>query len=157
MTRGYLRFPHLAGDLLTFVAEDDVWLAPLSGGKAWRVTTDHVTVSRPRLSPDGQRVAWTSTVDGAPEVHVVDLEGGTRRRLTYFGVATTIALGWTRDGRVLAASHAGVESQKRRVAYAIAVDGGAPEALPYGHVSNVAVAPHGAVLGATSSGAELAW
>ena len=157
MTRGYFRFPHLAGDLLTFVAEDDVWLAPLSGGRAWRVTTDHVPVSRPRLSPDGQRVAWTSTVDGAPEVHVVDLEGGTRRRLTYFGVATTIALGWTHDGRVLAASHAGVESQKRRVAYAIAVDGGAPEALPYGHVSNVAVAPHGAVLGATSSGAELAW
>ena len=66
MSRGYLRFPHLAGDLLTFVAEDDIWLAPLGGGRAWRVSTDHVPVSRPRLSPDGQRVAWTSTVDGAP-------------------------------------------------------------------------------------------
>ena len=36
MARGYLRFPHLAGDLLTFVAEDDIWLAPLGGGRAWR-------------------------------------------------------------------------------------------------------------------------
>ncbi|WP_307806584.1 S41 family peptidase [Streptomyces sp. FH025] len=29
---GYLRFPHLHGGLLTFTAEDDVWIAPLDGG-----------------------------------------------------------------------------------------------------------------------------
>ena len=27
-TPGYLRYPHVHGDLLTFVTEDDVWLAP---------------------------------------------------------------------------------------------------------------------------------
>jgi tricorn protease len=27
---GYLRYPHVARDLLTFTAEDDVWLASLS-------------------------------------------------------------------------------------------------------------------------------
>ena len=32
-TPGYLRFPHIHGDLLTFVAEDDVWLAPAVGGQ----------------------------------------------------------------------------------------------------------------------------
>ena len=37
---GYLRFPHIHGDLLTFVAEDDVWLAPADGGRAWRLTSD---------------------------------------------------------------------------------------------------------------------
>ena len=26
----YLRFPHVSGGLLTFVAEDDVWLAELA-------------------------------------------------------------------------------------------------------------------------------
>ncbi|MEN3345928.1 MAG: tricorn protease, partial [Arthrobacter sp.] len=31
----YFRFPHLHGDLVTFVAEDDVWIAPLDGGRAW--------------------------------------------------------------------------------------------------------------------------
>ena len=30
---GYLRFPHLRGDLLTFVAENDVWLAGADGGR----------------------------------------------------------------------------------------------------------------------------
>ena len=47
MPRGYLRFPHLAGDLLTFVAEDDIWLAPVGGGKAWRLSTDHVPARSP--------------------------------------------------------------------------------------------------------------
>src|SRR5713226_8020050 len=36
----YLRFPHVHGDLLTFVAEDDVWLAPAAGGRAWRLSAD---------------------------------------------------------------------------------------------------------------------
>jgi tricorn protease len=157
MARGYLRFPHLAGDLLTFVAEDDVWLVPAAGGRAWRITTDHVPVSRPRLSPDGNRVAWTSTVDGAPEVHVVNLDGGDRRRLTHFGVDTTLVFGWTADGRVLAGSHAGRESRSRRIAYAVGLDGGVPEPLPYGHVSNVALAPGGAVLTATAGTVEVAW
>jgi tricorn protease len=157
MPRGYLRFPHLAGELLTFVAEDDVWLAPTGGGRAWRITSDHVPVSRPRLSPDGRRVAWTTTVDGAPEVHVVDLEGGSRRRLTHFGVATTVSLGWTADGRVLAASHAGEEGRRSRLAYALSLDGGLPERLPYGHVSNVALGPGGAVLTASSGTVEVAW
>ena len=39
-TPGYLRFPHIHDDLLAFVAEDDVWLAPADGGRAWRLTSD---------------------------------------------------------------------------------------------------------------------
>ena len=68
-----------------------------------------------------------------------------------------MVLGWTADGRVLAASHAGEESRSRRVAYAIGLDGGAPERLPYGYVSNLALAPPGAVLAATSGTVEVAW
>jgi len=34
---GYLRFPHIADDIVVFVAADDLWLAPLAGGRAWRV------------------------------------------------------------------------------------------------------------------------
>ena len=51
---GYLRHPHLHDDLLTFVAEDDVWMAPLAGGRAWRLSADRVPVCHPRFSPDGR-------------------------------------------------------------------------------------------------------
>ena len=50
----YLRYPHLHGDLITFTAEDDVWVAPLDGGRAWRVSADNMPVTRPRISPDGE-------------------------------------------------------------------------------------------------------
>ncbi|MEV6940390.1 hypothetical protein AB0N19_40335, partial [Streptomyces sp. NPDC051132] len=86
---GYLRFPHLHGELVAFAAEDDVWLAPLAGGRAWRVSADNMPVSWPRISPDGRHLAWTSTRDGAPEVHVAPVDGGPARRLTYWGNSRT--------------------------------------------------------------------
>ena len=67
MTRGYLRFPHIAGEQLTFVAENDVWLAPVSRGKAWREDDGQRPGEQPRLSPDGQDVAWTSTATAPPK------------------------------------------------------------------------------------------
>jgi len=42
MTPGYLRYPHLHGDLVTFVAGDDVWLGLVAGGRAWRLSADDV-------------------------------------------------------------------------------------------------------------------
>src|SRR5215475_12720069 len=95
---GYLRFPHVNGDLLTFVADDDIWLAPVSGGRAWRVSADHAPVNSPRLSPDGALLAWTSCRDSAPEVWLTQVEGGPARRLTYWGDESTRVAGWTAAG-----------------------------------------------------------
>ncbi|MGW5027722.1 hypothetical protein ACWEO9_23090, partial [Streptomyces albidoflavus] len=91
----YLRFPHVHGELVAFVAEDDVWVAPLDGGRAWRVSADNMPVDHPRFSPDGTTVAWTSTRDGAPEVHVAPTDGGPSRRLTHWGSKRTSVRGWT--------------------------------------------------------------
>ena len=115
----YLRFPHLHGDTLVFAAEDDVWTAPLSGGRAYRLTADNVPVAQPRLSPDGARVCWTSWRDGAPEVYVSDVDGGGVRLLTYWGDPRTLSLGWTPDGEVLAVSATAQAPPRRAWAYAI--------------------------------------
>ena len=72
---GYLRFPHLHGDLLAFVAEDDVWLAPLDGGRAWRLSADRAEAANPRFSRDGSWVAWTSWRDGPAEVYLAGVDG----------------------------------------------------------------------------------
>ena len=63
MPSSYLRFPHLRGPLLTFVAENDVWLAPLDGGRAYRLSADKAPASNPRLADEGSRVAWTAVGD----------------------------------------------------------------------------------------------
>lgn len=147
-TSGYLRFPHLHGDLVTFVAEDDVWLAPLDGGRAWRVSADNVPVTLPRISPDGRHLAWTSTRDGAPEVHVAPVDGGPAERLTYWGNRRTQVRGWTADGRVLALGAQGRHSFRHTWAHAVPLDGGPAETLPYGPVGDVAFGPATVLLSA---------
>jgi tricorn protease len=80
---GYYRFPHIAADLATFVAADDVWLAPVSGGRAWRFTADQQPCSTPRFTPDGTRLAWVSSKDGGQEIYEASVADGTGARLTY--------------------------------------------------------------------------
>ncbi|MGW2153122.1 S41 family peptidase [Nonomuraea sp. NPDC001699] len=140
MTYGaYLRYPHLSGDLVTFVADDDVWLAPVAGGRAWRFTADRVPVSSPRFSPDGSRIAWTSGKEGAPEVFAAELDGPEGTRLTHWGNAMTGVRGWAGDDAVLAISSTGEASRTRLWAYAVPLDGGPAARLPYGWVGEAAV------------------
>jgi len=148
---GYLRFPHIHGDLVTFVADDDVWLAPAAGGRAWRVTADHAAASHPRISGDGTMIAWTSGRDGSPEVYLAGIDGGNGRRLSYWGDEGTRVCGWTPDGEVLAITGAGQPFRRQYTAHALPVagadaNGGAPGPLPFGPVADVAVETAGVAL-----------
>ncbi|MFD5633169.1 S41 family peptidase [Streptomyces sp. NPDC127077] len=154
----YIRFPHLHGELVVFTAEDDIWAAPVDGGgRAWRVSADNVPVSHPRISPDGRTVAWTSTRDGAPEVHAASLDGGPAKRLTYWGSVKTQVRGWTPDGQVLALSTQGQASLRRTWARSVPLDGGPATTLPYGPVGDVAHGENGVVLLSAPMGREAAW
>ncbi|MEO6090362.1 MAG: peptidase S41, partial [Umezawaea sp.] len=153
----YLRFPHLHDDLVTFVAEDDVWLAPIDGGRAWRVSADQVPVSGPRFSPDGATLAWASTRDGAPEVHVAPVDGGPSERLTYWGHRTTRVVDWTPHGEVVAVTAAREATSDRSWAHAVPLDGGPARRLPFGWVGDVAHGPDGVRAITSSYGRDPAW
>ena len=149
MSSGYLRYPHLHGDLVTFVAGPDVWLAPAGGGRAWRLSADAAPVSYPRFSRDGSRVAWTSWRDGQPEVYAADADGGDAARLTYWGDSQTRVTGWTAAGEVLAISSAGQPALKYVRAFAVPGLSGAgapPRLLPYGPVTDLAIEETGTAL-----------
>ncbi|GAA3061062.1 S41 family peptidase [Actinokineospora globicatena] len=157
MTDAYLRFPHLHADLITFVAEDDVWLAPVDGGRAWRLSADQVPVTNPRFSPDGAAIAWSSTRDVEPEVLVAPVGGGASDRLTFWGDVNTAVVGWTGDGRVAAKSSTGRASIRATWAYAVPLDGAPAERLPYGPLASLSLAPDGGVVLGTPISREPAW
>lgn len=149
MVRGvsaYLRFPHPAVDRLVFVAENDVWLASIDGGRAYRLTADRAPAANPRLSPDGAQVAWVSKREGLPEVYVMPSDGGVATRITYWASETTTVLGWTNDGYVLAASAAGQPFRSQAWAWALPVDGSPGQKLPYGPVRGIAAHADGTVV-----------
>ena len=147
---GYLRFPHIRGDQLVFVAENDLWLAAADGGQARRLTAEAVPVARPRLSPDGSMVAWMSRRHGEPEVYLMPVGGGAPRQLTFFGHPSTTLLGFHPNGRVLVASSGSQPFRSHSWAYAVDIGDGAdpvPQRLPYGPVSALAIGDPAVVVG----------
>ncbi|MGW1811433.1 S41 family peptidase [Streptomyces sp. NPDC002078] len=142
----YLRFPHLSGDLVCFVAEDDVWLAPLDApGRAWRLTADRTKDGHPRFSPDGRQIAFTSWRSFVPEIHLVGVEGGPARQLTYWGSTDTQVCGWTppdEDGtcHILAVASHGEPFSYFTWAYKVSPDGDPGRKLPWGPVADIQVA-----------------
>ena len=148
----YLRYPAVRGEQLVFVADDDLWVAPVDGGAAWRLGAERARIRTPKLSPGGERVAWCSDAAGHPEVWVTELDGGEPRRLTWWGDPSTQVLGWRGEQTVVAASAVGQPFHWRTWAWAVPLDGGQPERLPFGPVSALSEAPGGGVvLGADQS------
>lgn len=163
---GYLRFPHLHGDLLCFVAEDDLWLAelpshtpgdtpgdtPASGrspGRAWRLTVDRTRVDTPRFSPDGRQIAFTSWRSLDPEIHLAPVAGGPAQQLTYWASYDTRVCGWTPEGgdgpaQILAVGSHGQPFSHFAWAYNVPTDGSPGTQLPWGPVADLAVTGHGA-------------
>ncbi|MDN6528567.1 MAG: LpqB family beta-propeller domain-containing protein, partial [Brevibacterium sp.] len=122
-SNSYLRYPHIHGDLITFTADDDVWLAPSAGGRAWRLTSDHVPVRSPRISPDGTRIAYVSFRDGHPELMLAEVASGALRRLSWLGGSTTTMLGWADDHHILIGSNAGEFEVRNHVVKSVGLDG----------------------------------
>jgi len=129
---GYYRFPAIHNDKVVFVSEDDLWRVPVQGGIAFRLTSNRGEVTRPRYSPDGQKIAFTGKEEGHNEVYVMPAEGGGADRLTYLGT-NSLVVGWSRDGKsIVFTSNAAQPFIRMNALWKIAVDGGLPEQLPYG-------------------------
>jgi tricorn protease len=166
----YLRYPHLARDLITFTAEDDLWLASLSeaadgrGSRAWRLTADRAPVLNPRLNPSATHVAWTSTRDGtrsldrgAPrEAYAVAVDGGPVRRLTYWGDRLAAVRGWVSDDEVLVLSAAGQHASRKTWAFAVPLSGPARR-LSYGPVGDVTVRGNAVLVGSALYAEPARW
>jgi len=100
---GYYRFPTLAGDVLVFTAEGDLWKTTVSGGVPERLTAHPGQETNAALSADGKWVAFTGTYEGPAEAYVLSLEGGLPKRLTWDGGPVSVG-SWTPDGKVLCAT-----------------------------------------------------
>ena len=153
---GYLRHPSIAGDRVVFVAEDDLWTVPASGGIARRLTTALSDVTLPYLEPAGRLIAFVAREDGPSEVHVVDADGGTARQLTHLG-ASTATTGWSPDGRVAFVSDARAPFGGLREPFLVAAEGGEPQRLPWGPAQRVAFAPGGGVVLGRNVGDPARW
>jgi len=79
-----------------------IWSVSPDGGEPKRITGD-ISPQIPRLSPDGQWIAYLSDQSGSPEIWLWSLAGNRAVQLTDVG-ARINALSWSPDGRRIAFS-----------------------------------------------------
>lgn len=141
--RGYYRHPTIHDDTVVFVSEDDLWAVDREGGEARRLTANPGMQAFPRLSPDGESVAFTSKDEGSGEVFVMSADGGASRRLSHFGANTNV-VGWMPDGeRVIAATDHRQPFVGWHHLWAVPVSGGPAEPLGVGPAVSMNHAPNG--------------
>ncbi|MFK8057622.1 MAG: S41 family peptidase [Saprospiraceae bacterium] len=96
---GYYRQPTLHDQTVVFSSEGDLWVIPLSGGEARRLTSHAGEEVWPVLSPDGKTVAFTAEYQGSADLYVMPVRGGAPKRVSHIG-ARPVA--WTPDGEIVA-------------------------------------------------------
>jgi tricorn protease len=141
----YYRYPALAGDVVVFAAEGDLWSVPRAGGRASRLTTHPAGESNAVASPDGKSLAFAANYDGPTEVYVMPLDGGLPRRVSFEGVRS-VPVGWTPAGEVLYVTQTPTGPTPQLIVIAVDPARLRRRALPLADVSDAAASPDGRTL-----------
>ncbi len=64
------------GKEIAFVSGGDIWMGPATGGEARLIVGHTANDYRPRLAPDGRRLAFVSTRSGNGDIYVLDRRTG---------------------------------------------------------------------------------
>lgn len=135
-----LRYPNTSESQVSFVYGGDIYIAPISGGLAQRLTTHEGLERYPRFSPDGKTLAFTAEYDGNNEIYTLDLnkfDEPKRITFSFNEIGTSerqgpdkIIMQWTNDSKkILYRSRHAAWNLSGTLFYAN-ISGGLPEQLP---------------------------
>lgn len=96
---------HPDGDRFVFDLLGDLYVLPVEGGRASKLTSGSDWDTEARWSPDGRTIAFTSDRGGNLEVWLMDADGGNAHPLTGKADARGSDAAWSPDGEYLAVRH----------------------------------------------------
>ena len=149
-----VRYPHVHGNRIVFVARNALWSVDIHGGAATAMSAAYSQVAAPRYSPDGRWIAFTARMHGRDAVYVMPSAGGEAKQLTFdadvnehphaWWGPNDLVVTWTPDS-------SNIVFLSRRAAYApnmerlfeVPVDGGLPAPLPFNDAASLSYAPDG--------------
>lgn len=126
-----MRYSDIAGNKIAFVYADKLWVANDDGSNVRTIKVPGTQLNRISFSPDGKRIALSSTVDGNVDIYVVSVDNDSAaQRLTYHP-APDLTVGWQPDGNaVLFASTMNSERETYNRLHTVSLEGGIPHPLP---------------------------
>lgn len=154
-----LLYPDIHRDFVVFVHAGDLWRAPSDGGEARRLTSHAGTEQFPKISPDGEWIAFSAEYSGTLQVYVMPAIGGEPKQLTYHTNVTDLpprggsdywVLDWTPDGeKILVQMNRTPFSERIGRYYLVDPDGGLETPLPIPHGGTASYSPDGTKLAYT--------
>jgi Tol biopolymer transport system component len=113
---------------IVFSSGGDLWTVPASGGDARLLVSNPATERRPFFSPDGSRLAFTSTRTGNGDLYILTLANGNLERIT-FDDALDLLDGWSRDGKYLYFTSSSRDIAGNNDVFRVSAAGGTPMAV----------------------------
>ncbi len=132
------------GTEVIFAYEGDLWKVPTDGGTATRITAMAGDENYPRVSPDGNWIAFSSSQYGNADVYVMPYNGGEIKRLTFNSSNDQVET-WSWDSKTV---YFQSNRYNSRSAYTINRQGGTPSRLFehfFNRPHNLAIHPEGAI------------
>ncbi len=137
------RYPDVSENKITFSYAGDIWVVPINGGTAFKLTSPSGEEYYPKFSPDGSKIAFTGNYNGNSDIYVMPVKGGVPKRITYHG-GTDMMMDWHPDGKqLLFASSRESGRQRFRQLYLISENGGQAEKLPMAYAESGSFSPDG--------------
>lgn len=132
------------GTTIAFTYKGDIYMVPVSGGRAMQLTSHPAYDTAPVWSPDSKKIAFASDRMGSLDVFIVSREGGVPQRLTtHSGSETPIV--FKDNGHVLFAAAIQPSAEDMQFpsgtfnqVYEVSVEGGRPRmfsSMPMEHIS----------------------
>jgi len=83
---------------LSRIGSYEIWLCDSDGSNGVQLTSLGAEAGTPRWSPDSERIAFDSNVEGHWDVYVINVNGGKPRRLTH-SEGNSDSPSWSHDGK----------------------------------------------------------
>jgi tricorn protease len=135
-----MRYADVSADNIVFTYESDLWLVPVTGGMAKRITRSDGSEIYAKFSPDGSKLAFTANYDGGSDVYVMDVNGGVPVRLT-FHPGQDLVVDWFPDGKYILFRSRREWPYRADKLYKVSVEGGYPEKLPVDRAGLASISP----------------
>ncbi|MDK2598256.1 amidohydrolase family protein [Pseudoalteromonas obscura] len=90
------------GQHVIFDMLGDIYVMPISGGKAKAITNDRAWNFQPKFSPDGKHIAFISDRAGAENLWVMDIDGSNMRQVSDESHNLLHNPSWSPDGQYIA-------------------------------------------------------
>lgn len=123
----FLSSPSLSpdGKNVVFTYEEDLWMVPSQGGKAYRLTGMQGIETDAVYSPDGKWIAFDGTQDGNSNIYIIPVDGGKIKQLTYYDSNDQVS-SWSWDSKYIYFTS---NRYNRMSTYKVSINGGTPDRL----------------------------